>query len=83
MVYFQDPEIIYIVLFSQNINCLCCFQIQGMKTATIVIENIIVDSFTDNTYHLNAGILVIVFVIVDIRSQELSEQGFNISLKEV
>nr|KAJ0213253.1 hypothetical protein LSAT_V11C400163430 [Lactuca sativa] len=49
----------------------------------IVIVNIIVDSFTDNIYHLYAGILVIVFVIVDIRSQELSEQGFNISLKEV
>nr|KAJ0192712.1 hypothetical protein LSAT_V11C800451520 [Lactuca sativa] len=44
---------------------------------------IIISSFTDNIYHLYAGILVIVFVIVDIRSQELSEQGFNISLKEV
>nr|KAJ0215625.1 hypothetical protein LSAT_V11C300139060 [Lactuca sativa] len=44
---------------------------------------IIISSFTDNIYHLYAGILVIVFVIVDIRSQELSEQGFNISLQEV
>nr|KAJ0225178.1 hypothetical protein LSAT_V11C100046970 [Lactuca sativa] len=44
---------------------------------------IIISSFTDNIYHLYAGILVIVFVIVDIKSQELSEQGFNISLKEV
>nr|KAJ0195564.1 hypothetical protein LSAT_V11C700379670 [Lactuca sativa] len=53
------------------------------KSAQATSQRLILDATLDNIYHLYAGILVIVFVIVDIRSQELSEQGFNISLKEV
>nr|KAJ0191967.1 hypothetical protein LSAT_V11C800433810 [Lactuca sativa] len=53
------------------------------KSAQATSQRLILDATLDNIYHLYAGILVIVFVIVDIRSQELSEQGFNISLKKV
>nr|KAJ0226827.1 hypothetical protein LSAT_V11C100040800 [Lactuca sativa] len=59
------------------------FKAYTEKSAQATSQRLILDATLDNIYHLYAGILVIVFVIVDIRSQELSEQGFNISLKEV